>query len=87
MSLFHGRSRRNDPRLEWKVALFTVAAVIGLAGMYFDERWMGGVAIALLASAMLLRLLPGGESAELAGSDDSETASEGGRSDGGDGRG
>jgi hypothetical protein len=58
MSIFHGRSQRPDPFLAWKVRIFTVAAVLGLGGMYFEERWMGAGAIALLAVAMALRLVP-----------------------------
>jgi hypothetical protein len=61
VSLFHDRSKRSDTHLEWKVGLFSVAAVMGLGGIYFDERWMGLVAILLLASAMGLRFLPGPE--------------------------
>lgn len=59
MSLLHSRSRRVDPYLEWKVRIFSVAAVVGLCGIYFDERWMTAIAIVLLATAMLLRFLPG----------------------------
>jgi hypothetical protein len=62
MSLFLNRSKRSDPHLEWKVRLFVVAAVLGVSGIYFDERWMGWVAILLLLSAMLLRFV--GSSAE-----------------------
>lgn len=58
MSPFLDRSKRSDPHLEWKVRLFAIAAVLAVCGIYFEERWMTGAAIALLASAMLLRFLP-----------------------------
>jgi hypothetical protein len=57
VSLFLNRSKRPDPHLEWKVRIFVVAAVLGVCGIYFDERWMGWVAILLLLSAMLLRFV------------------------------
>ena len=56
--LFLDRSKRSDPHLEWKVRIFTVAAVLGLCGIYFEEGWMTGSAIVLLAGAVLLRFLP-----------------------------
>lgn len=53
------RSRRDDDRwLEWKVRLFSVAAVLALAGMYLEERWMTGTAIVVLVGAVSLRFLP-----------------------------
>lgn len=58
--MFVDRRRRDDPFLEWKVRLFSVAAVLVLIGLYLDNRWMTGLAIAVLAVAMLLRFLPGG---------------------------
>lgn len=54
------RSRRAGPWLEWKVRLFAVAAVLALAGMYLQQRWMTGAAIVVLALAMALRFLPDG---------------------------
>lgn len=62
--MFVDRGRRDDRFLEWKVRLFSVAAVLALAGLYLEERWMTGTAIAVLAIAMLLRFLPGGRLAE-----------------------
>jgi hypothetical protein len=53
------RRRRAGRFLEWKVGLFSVAAVLGLAGISLEERWMTGGAIVVLLGAMLLRLLPG----------------------------
>jgi hypothetical protein len=52
--------RRNDRHLEWKVWMFCVAAILALGGIYLDERLLTGAAIVFLASAMLLRFLPGG---------------------------
>jgi len=58
MSLPLDRSKGSDPFLDWKVRLFSVAAVLGLGGIYFDERWMGVGAILLLVAAIALRFLP-----------------------------
>jgi len=49
------RSRRE---LEWKIWIFAIAAVVGLTGVFFDEKWMTGSSIGLLAVAMLVRFLP-----------------------------
>jgi hypothetical protein len=45
--------------LEWRVGIFVVAAVLGLAGMYLDESWLTGAAILLLVAGVLLRFVPG----------------------------
>lgn len=60
------RSRRAGRYLEWKVGLFSVGAVLGVAGMLLEEGWMTLVAIVVLLLGMLLRFLPdrGGESPE-----------------------
>lgn len=58
------RSRRSDRYLEWKVRAFSVGAVLGLAGIYFNDRWMTGVAIGVLALGMLMRLLPDARAGE-----------------------
>lgn len=58
--MFHDRRPRERRFLEWKVGLFSVAAVLTIVGMYLEERWMTGTAIGVLAAAMLLRFLPGG---------------------------
>lgn len=60
MLLFADRGRREDRYLEWKIGLFSVAAAITMVGIYLDERWMTGTALALLIAGMLLRFLPGG---------------------------
>lgn len=62
--MFADRRRRAGRYLEWKVGLFTLAAALTIAGMYLEARWMTGLAIAVLASAMLLRFLPGGREVE-----------------------
>jgi hypothetical protein len=69
--VFLDRRRRAGPYLEWKVRLFVVAAVLGLAGIYMEERWLTGAAIALLFVGLGLRFLPTG------GEDESEEEDEG----------
>lgn len=70
--MFVDRRRRAGRFLEWKVGLFSVAAVLTLAGMYLAARWMTGLAIVVLASALLLRFLPGGSVAEEDWDDDDD---------------
>jgi hypothetical protein len=53
------RSEGGHGLLEWKVWIFCISAVVGLCGIYFEERWMTGSAIALLVAAMGLRFIPG----------------------------
>lgn len=50
------REQREDPLLEWKVRILSVAIALALAGMYFGERWMTGAALALLVGAAVLRM-------------------------------
>jgi len=52
------RSRRAGPLLEWKVAIFIVAAGLGLSGIYLEEEWLTGAAILLLVGGVLLRFSP-----------------------------
>lgn len=52
------RNRTAGRYLEWKVRLFTVAAVVGLAGIATDNRWATGAAIVILMGGLLLRFLP-----------------------------
>ena len=52
------RRRRAGPLLEWKVRLFVLAAVLGLAGIYLDQRRLTGGAIGVLLVGVLFRLLP-----------------------------
>jgi hypothetical protein len=56
--MFLDRHRRAGRHLEWKVRLFSVAAVVALAGIYLESRWVTGVAILLLAGGLLLRFMP-----------------------------
>ena len=48
------RSRTAGPLLEWKVAIFLVAAGLGLGGMYLGSRWLTGGAIVLLLAGVFL---------------------------------
>jgi hypothetical protein len=73
VSPFLDRSKRPDPHLEWKVRIFVVAAVLGVSGIYFDERWMGWVAIVLLLSAMLLRFVGSSAEGDSEGDDKDDT--------------
>lgn len=60
MPFLANRGPREDRYLEWKIALFSVAAAVAMVGIYLDERWMTGVALVLLVAGMFLRFLPGG---------------------------
>jgi len=64
------RDRTAGKYLEWKVRLFSVAAVVALVGIYTERRWVTGAAILILMSALLLRFLP-------SPAEDSETTEEG----------
>ncbi len=79
MALFHRRSGPVDTRfLEWRVALFTIGAGLGLAGsFYLHSRWMVDAAIVILVLGLALRLVPrpGGEEEE--DLEDEEEADEG----------
>jgi hypothetical protein len=56
------RNRTAGRYLEWKVRLFVVAAVVGLAGIATDSRWATGAAIVILMGGLLLRFLSDPES-------------------------
>jgi len=56
--MFHDRGRRAGRYLEWKVRLFSVAAVFAVVGMYLNSRWMTGAAMAILLAGLMLRFLP-----------------------------
>jgi hypothetical protein len=58
------RSRRAGRHLVWKVRLFSAGAVLALAGIFLDDRWITGVAIVVLTAGMALRFLPGDEAEE-----------------------
>jgi hypothetical protein len=57
------RSQRAGRHLEWKVRLFTIAAMLALIGIYLDERWMTIAALGVLAAGILLRFAPDGSDA------------------------
>ncbi len=61
------RDRRAGDHLTWKVRIFTVGAVLAMAGIYFEERWMTGAAIGVLLAGFGLRFLPGGREGEGSG--------------------
>lgn len=79
--MFVDRRRRNDPFLEWKVRLFSMAAALVLIGLYLDNRWITGLAIALLAVAMLLRFLPGGSAHGMTSEDEDDAGAAAGDDD------
>lgn len=59
MAFLHRSSGPVDRRfLEVRIALFTVGAVLGLAGIYLDIGWMVGVAIGVLAVGFVIRFAP-----------------------------
>jgi hypothetical protein len=55
--LDHG-SRPRVHRLEWRIRLMGVGAILAVIGMYFEARWMIWIAIAVLVLGFLLRFLP-----------------------------
>ena len=61
MAFLSSRSSRDHSWLEWKIRLFSVAAVLSLVGIYFDERWVIGLAIIVLSLGMVLRFVPGSD--------------------------
>jgi len=71
--MFLDRRRRAGKYLEWKVRVFTVAAVLGLAGIAVDNRWMTGAAIMVLMGGVLLRFLPDGSRTGEGDEDDEAT--------------
>lgn len=52
------RDRRAGKYLEWKVRVFSVAAVVAVTGIYLENRWLTGAAIVILMGGLLLRFLP-----------------------------
>lgn len=45
--------------LEWKVRVFATGAVLGLAGIFLNQRRLVWAALAVLAVGLVLRVLPG----------------------------
>jgi hypothetical protein len=72
MGLFRPRRTGRASRwLEWKVRIFIAGAVLGLAGIFLDDRVLVTAALVVLAVGAGLRLLPeerepgeGGEAGE-----------------------
>lgn len=69
--MFFDRDRRAGRYLEWKVRLFSVAAVLAVVGIYLDNRWMTGSAAVLLLAGVLVRFLPPDSDPDTAGTDES----------------
>jgi len=62
-------------RLQLKVWIFSLAAILALAGMYLDQRWMTGVALAVLATSMFLRFMPSADTEDEDEDEDEEAVS------------
>ena len=62
MSFRSPRSSGEYPWLEWKIRLFFAAAMLSLAGIYFEEGSVTGVAIVVLALGLALRFAPTSDS-------------------------
>jgi disulfide bond formation protein DsbB len=56
--LFVNRRRGSSGHLEWRIRLFGVGAIVGLAGMYAQVRWMIWIALVVLVVGFLLRFFP-----------------------------
>lgn len=60
--MFFRRTRRGDPWLPLKIILFSVGAILALAGMVLDSDLIILAAGLTLAAGLLLRFVPrGGE--------------------------
>jgi hypothetical protein len=72
--MFVGRRRGSQAHLEWRIRIFGVGAILGIAGMIAEMRWMIWIALGVLMVGFLLRFLPGSDETggDDAGSDDSE---------------
>jgi hypothetical protein len=54
--LFVSRRRGSSTsHLEWRIRLFGVGAIVGMAGIFAEIRWMIWIALAVLAVGFLLR--------------------------------
>lgn len=49
--------------LEWRIRIFGVGAILGIAGMIAEMRWMIWIALGVLMVGFLLRFLPGEDEA------------------------
>lgn len=55
--MFVGPGEPSPHYLEWRIRIFGAGAIIGLGGIWADQRWLVNVAIGVLAVGMLLRAL------------------------------
>ena len=56
------RERRGEDRLlAWKIRVFVVGAVLGLAGMALSLSWLVWAGIGVLGVGLVLRWWPDGE--------------------------
>lgn len=67
LSLFR-RMRGNTARLEWRVGVFFLGAILGLAGIFLDASWLVTTALIVLLGGVVLRRL----AARDAGSEEQE---------------
>ena len=76
--LFLDRSGRSRRFLEWRIRIFITGTFIALAGIYFDEQWMTGLAIIVLMAGFLMRFLLSiySRKSDPASSEDNATESE-----------
>ena len=50
--------------LEWRVRIFGVGAVLGLAGIFLDESWLVTAALVVLFGGVALKFIPDEDSHE-----------------------
>lgn len=53
--MFLDRSRKTGPHLEWRIRAFALAAVLGIAGIALEARWMTLSAIVVAVAGLALR--------------------------------
>ncbi len=58
MSPFMDRRPRSRRFLVWKTRIFAVGAVVALVGMYLNNLYVTGTALALLLGGVALRFVP-----------------------------
>lgn len=56
-----GVSGTDDPWVNQKIGVFSVGAILAMAGMLLDSGWLMGVAAVLLLAGVLLRFIPRGD--------------------------
>jgi len=78
MGLFRpSRTARTGRWLEWKVRIFVTGAVLGLAGIFLENRGLVTGALVVLAAGAALRLLPQKNRGDNVEGDDADDADEG----------